>query len=93
MAFSRILNDREVVVVANVNTQGPFEGYVLVDFHLHGDGARFRVVNDSDALAPAPVETRSGLEIREPDGRRTRAPARMIKVRLRPMEVQFLAPD
>ena len=93
MAFSRILNNREIVVVANVNTQGPFEGYVLVDFHLHEDGARFRVVNEPDALALAPVETRSGLEIREPDGRRTEGPARMIKVRLRPMEVQFLAPD
>jgi glycosidase len=89
LAFSRILNDREVLVIANANTQGDFQGYILVDFFLHNDGERFRVLNDPGAFAPS-VETRSGLEIHEPDGGVTTGPARMIRVSLRAMEVQIL---
>lgn len=91
LAFSRILNNREVLVVANTNTQGNFQGHVLVDFFINHDGEQFSVINGSGATAPEPVETRSGLEISEIDGGVTTGPARMIRVSLRPMEVQILA--
>jgi len=91
LAFSRILNDREVLVVANANTQNDFQGHVLVDLFINDNGERFRVLNDSGASAPDPVETRSDLEIREIDGSVTTGPARMIRASLRPMEVQILA--
>ena len=91
LAFSRILNNREVLVVANANTRGNFQGHVLVDSFINEDGEQFRVLNDSGAATPGPVETRSGLEIREIDGRMTTGPARMIRTNLRPMEVQILA--
>lgn len=91
LAFSRILNNREVLVVANANTQEGFQGHVLVDLFINNDGGHFRVLNDSSASAPGPVETRSGLEIHEIDGGVTTGPARMINVSLRPMEVQILA--
>ena len=91
LAFSRILNNREVLVVANTNTQGDFQGHVLVDLFINNDGEQFRVLNDPSASAPGPVETRSGLEIHEIDGGVTTGPARMIRVSLRPMEVQVLA--
>ncbi len=91
LAFSRILNNREVLVVANANTQGAFQGHVLVDLFINNDGEHFRVLNDSSALAVGPVETRSGLEIHEIDGGITTGPARMIRVNLRPMEVKILA--
>jgi glycosidase len=92
LAFSRILNNREVVVVANANTQGGFQGHVLVDLFIHNNGDRFRVLNDSGATAPGEVEPpRSGLEIHEVDGGITTGPARMMRVNLRPMEVQILA--
>ena len=91
LAFSRILNDREIVVVANANTQAGFRGRVLVDFFINNDGEQFRVLNDTTAARPGPVETRSGLEIDEIDGGTTSGPARMIEVNLRPMEVQILA--
>jgi glycosidase len=89
LAFSRILNNREVVIVANA-TQTPFPGNVLVDFFINQDGERFRVLNDSAATAPGPVETRSGLEIHEIDGGVTSGPAKMIRVDLKPMEIQIL---
>lgn len=91
LAFSRILNNREVLVVANANTQGGFHGHVLVDSNINHDGEQFRVLNDSGALASGTIETRSGLEIHEIDGGVTTGPARMMRVNLQPMEVQILA--
>ncbi|MDN5943291.1 MAG: hypothetical protein L0H94_15535 [Nitrospira sp.] len=91
LAFSRILNNREVLVVANANVQTEFRGHVLVDLFINEDGEQFQGLNDPGASAPDPVETRSGLEIREVDGGVTTGPARMIRVKLRPMEVQILA--
>ena len=77
--------------VANANTRKDFQGYVLVDLFINKDGERFRVLNDPDALAPEPVESRSGLEIHEIDGGVTAGPARMIRVSLQPMVAQTLA--
>jgi glycosidase len=91
LAFSRILNNQEVLVVANPNTQGNFQGHVLIDSLINHDGEQFHVLNDSGASVPGPVENRGGLEIHEIDGRVTSGPARMIHVNLRPMEVQILA--
>ena len=91
LAFSRILNDREVVIIANTNTQGRFKGYVLVDFYINRDGERFHALNSPNGPPPEPVETRSGLEIHEIDGGISSGPARMIGVNLQPMEVQILA--
>jgi len=91
LAFSRILNNQEVLVIASANTQGDFQGHVLIDFFINNDGEQFHVLNDAGAAAPGSVETRSGLEIHEIDGGVTSGPARMIRVNLRPMEVQILA--
>jgi len=91
LAFSRILNNQEVVVVANANTQASFQGDVIVDFFINNDGERFRLLNDAGGSTPAVVETRSGLEIREIEGGITTGPARMVHVDLPPMDVQILA--
>jgi glycosidase len=91
LAFSRILNNREVLVIANTHTGEDFDGHVLVDFFINSDGDRFHVLNDPAAPGPGPVETRSGLEIHEIDNGITAGPARMIGVTLRPMEVQILS--
>jgi len=91
LAFSRILNNQEVLVVANANTHNDFQGHVLIDMFINADGDKFRILNDSGGLAPKPVETRSGLEIHEIDGGITTGPAKMVRLSLRPMEVQILA--
>ncbi len=91
LAFSRILNNQEVLIVANANTQGGFQGHVIIDFFINNDGDQFNVLNDSNAQVPGVVETRSNLEIHEIDGGVTTGPARMIQVSLRPMEVFILA--
>ncbi len=91
LAFSRILNDREVLVIANADTEGEFHGRVLIDWHINQDGERFLVLNNTGAQAPEPVESRSDLIIQEIEGGIGTGPARMIKVTLQPMEVQILA--
>jgi hypothetical protein len=47
LAFSRILNNREVLVVANANTKGDFQGHVLVDSSINHAGEQYRVLNNS----------------------------------------------
>ena len=91
LAFSRILNNQEVLIIANANTQNDFQGHVLIDMFINADGDKFRILNDSGGFAPKPVETRSGLEIHEIDGGITTGPAKMVRLSLRPMEVQILA--
>lgn len=91
LAFSRILNNREVLVVANMNTEKDFHGHVLVDFFINNDGEKLHAVNEPGVFAAGRVETRAGLEIREIDGGVTTGPARMIGVSLKPMAVQILA--
>lgn len=91
LAFSQHLNNQEVLVIANADTQSGFQGHVLVDFFITNDSEQFIVLNGSGVPAPGPVETRSGLEIHEIDGGVSPGPARMVRVSLRPMEVQILA--
>jgi glycosidase len=95
LAFSRILNDREVVVVANTNTTQPWSGEVLVDYALNPPGAGHRVLYSnkppSAVRPPGPVvEKPEGVEIHEVSGGVTTGPARAISVTLGPIEVQIL---
>ncbi len=91
LAFSRILNNREVLIVANTNTQTDFSGYVLIDFFINQDGEQFHVLNDESARMPDAVETRFGLEIHEAEGGVSSGPARVVRVSLRQMEVHIMA--
>ena len=92
LAFSRILNDAEVLVVANASSQATVKVHVIIDLLLHADGDVFRILNKPGAFAESAVETRSGLTINEADGSFGTGPARTIQVKLQPMEVQILAP-
>ena len=93
LAFSRILNNQEVLVLANTSTQNAFAGQVLVDWFLNKEGEQLRVLNNP-AAAPVLVKTLHSdqpLQIHEINGRVTHGPAKIISVRLQPMEVQILA--
>ena len=90
LAFSRILNAAEVLIVANTQTTAGFDGHVIVDRSLHSDGQRLRIVNRPGSFAAGTVETRTGITVIEPDGRVTGGPARTVRVSLGPMEVQIL---
>ncbi len=91
LAFSRILNNQEVVIVANADAGSRFDGFVLVDRFIHGPGDPLRCLNNPTAAPPGSIQRGSGLEIHEIDGGVTSGPANMIPVSLAPMEVQILA--
>ena len=95
LAFSRILNEREVVVVANPHSGQAFEGEVIVDAFLNPEDATYAILysNQSDPHQPGTVMTKApgSVEIRELDERVTTGPAKVIRIHLESMEVQILA--
>jgi hypothetical protein len=78
VAFSRILNNEEVVVVANTNTVSTWDGHIVIDRDLHPLGRVLGVLYGNQGSPPAPGAVTD------------RPPYHTIHVRLRPMEVQVL---
>jgi len=101
LAFSRILNDQEVIVVANTNTTAGWTGEVVVDLALNAVGSSYLPVFSNETLsqsgetggiAPGPVTEKAAgrVKIREISGAVTRGPARALAVTLAKMEMQIL---
>jgi hypothetical protein len=94
LAFSRILSDQEVVVVANTNTQVGWQGEVLVDYSINPAGTNYRVVfsNKKNPPEPAPVAEKlaGSIEIHGLDESIAYGPTRVLPIKLQPMEIQIL---
>ncbi|MDR3633263.1 MAG: alpha-amylase family glycosyl hydrolase [Isosphaeraceae bacterium] len=92
LAFSRILNDEEVLVVANTSIDTGLSLDVIVDGSLNAPGAVFRVLysNKATPAAPAPVAQKTGVTVQEVDGSIGHGPLSTVRVTLAPMEVQYL---
>jgi len=92
LAFSRVLNDQEVVIVANTNTQAGFTGFVIVDSSLNPVGSELEVLftNRSSSVAPGLVRSTGTAEIHEVDGGTSTGPACVLPVTVGPMEIQVL---
>lgn len=78
LAFSRILDDRELVVVANASTTTRFAGYVNADMALSPPGKALALLHSNQRAPSAPGAVA------------TRASRAAIPVQLRPMEIQVL---
>jgi hypothetical protein len=102
LAYSRILNDQEVIVVANTSTQATWKGEVIVDLALNPVGANYTPIFSNKALNPSSgagglasgtvVEKAAGqVEVHEISGAITRGPARAVPVTLEKMEMQILS--
>jgi len=91
IAFSRILTDREVVVVANTSFDQLFDGSVLVDFDLNRRGRNFKIAySNKGTIGTTAVQVQSG-QIFPVNGSSGLALA-SIHVSLKPQEVQVLVP-
>jgi glycosidase len=99
LAVSRVLNDQEVVVVANPQRPssgvGPLALFVVVDAILNRDARPYavRFSNQTGPAAPGAVREVAGPNVRviEADGSvSTGGPLRALPVTLRPMEFQVL---
>jgi glycosidase len=93
LAFSRVLSDREMLVVANTQTQATWNGSVLVDFGLNPPNAPYRILF-SNQQAPTPpqavIQTPSDTTVTQADGTMSSGSVRAVPVQLRPMEIQIL---
>jgi glycosidase len=95
LAFSRILNDEEVVVACNTSTTLAVELFVIVDGALNHSGDVLEVLysNKSVPIPPGPVATLGvggALTVHEVDGSTSHGPLEAVRVTLQPLEVQLL---
>lgn len=93
VAFSRILTDQEVVVVANTSFDKPFDGAVLVDADLSRAGRPMKVgYSNRGTTGPAATPAVRAARVHQPDGRVDATDVAAMAVSLKPMEVQILVP-
>ncbi len=94
VAFSRILNDQEVVVAANTNPTQAQQLDVIVEVRLSSEGDVFAVLYSNQAAPQAPQPVRvipqGAATVQEVDGSIGTGPLHVIRVNLRPMEVQIV---
>lgn len=95
IAFSRILGEEEVVVVANTSNTTSFNGHVLIDRVINYPVAHFKVFLDNlgSPGTLTPVTKTASAIFWEGAERRGSAAAASIAVSLQPMEFQVLAAD
>jgi glycosidase len=92
LAWSRILNDQEVLIVANTNTTQTLSVDAILEITLSAPGDTLRVLysNKPAPTAPAPVRTLSQVSVAEVDGSTETGPVNTVRVALQPMEAQIL---
>lgn len=100
LAWSRLLNEEEVVIIANTSVTEDFFGEVIVDFALNPAGSPYEIIYSNKTFRgpnrggamPGRVLAKAGgqVMIHEPNGTISNGPARAVKVTLKPMEAQIL---
>jgi glycosidase len=92
VAFSRILVDREVLVVANTHSTTPFPGSVIVDRDLNATPRKMRVAfSNHNTTATGTVQQIGAARFFGPGGVSS-GPAAALPVIVGPSEVQLLTP-
>lgn len=96
LAFSRILHEDEVVVIANTNPHAPWQGEVIVDLALNPAGTTYaplysnRRSLDDVQVSPVVHKGPGSVEIHHLEGNVSFGPARALPVSLEPSEIVIL---
>jgi hypothetical protein len=92
LAFSRILNDEETIVVANTNTGQSQSLDVILEIQLSqpGDTCRILYSNKPTPTPPSKVKQTGAVTVHETDGSIGQGPLHVLHVTLQPLEVQIL---
>ncbi len=94
LAFSRILNDQEVLTVSNFSTTAAQTVSVVIDATLSAPGNNFAILYSNQPAPTAPsrvVQLASGtVTVNEVDGSTGTGPINVVAVTLQPMETQIL---
>lgn len=100
LAFSRILNNREILFVANTNPDpqaNPFTGFVLVDPDLNPEMTKRRLGfcnQPYEGMRNIGVVKRDSVSFYDDNNELTgKGPATVLPIVLRPMEVQIFTPE
>jgi glycosidase len=92
LAFSRILNDREILVVANFNKTTGVQLDVVIDATLNPAGSVLKVLFSSlGSGAPGLVAELAATTVEQVDGSTSQGTVHAVRVALRAGEVQILA--
>jgi hypothetical protein len=93
IAFSRILDDQEIIVAANASTSDA-SVELIIDQGLSRPGDVYRTLfaNQSEPVEPGPVIRHEAgtVEVHEVDGSLGTGPLHAIRVTLRSMEAQII---
>jgi len=94
LAFSRVLNDQEVLIVVNADTQASWKGEVIIDFSLNPVGSAYTIIfsNKAQPTPPGVVEEKAAgsVTVTEVDGSTTQGPLHVVAVNVQSMEIQIL---
>ena len=94
VAFSRVLSDVEVLVVANTSTRTPFDGLVLQDPDLNRHPRRMLVAySNLGKVGSATVRAISDARFFSGDQLTGTGDASALPVGLAPMEVKVWVPE
>jgi glycosidase len=94
VAFSRVLSNIEVLIVANTNMQTPFNGLVLQDFYLNREPRRMLVAySNLGRIDAATVRTIHDAHLFSEEGQLTTGNVSALSVGLAPMEVKIWVPQ
>ncbi|MDB5335602.1 MAG: alpha amylase catalytic region, partial [Planctomycetaceae bacterium] len=93
LAFSRILNDEETIVVANTSASANQSLDVIVDTELSKPGDQYHLLYSNQATPTVPGAARltGQVTVHETDGSIGTGPLHVVRVILKPMEVQILS--
>jgi hypothetical protein len=94
LSFARILNDREVVIVANTSIKDPQTVHVIIDQQSSMPGRAYRVLysNQFAPTVPGQVSAHPAgtVQVQEVDGSLGTSPLHAFQATLGPLEVQIL---
>lgn len=95
VAFSRILNDMEVVVVANTIIDRSFSGFVIVDFALNPPDTSLDLLysnQGANATLPGSIieKLKGSVIVHRLRGGTSNGPVRALPFTLKPMEIQII---
>ena len=91
LCFSRILSEREVLVVANTHPTAPFSGFVLLDRDLNRAQPKYAIHYSNRSTAGSTLAQQRKAYFWDKDVYQGSGPVAMLPVRLGAMEVQILA--
>jgi glycosidase len=94
LSFSRILNDQEVIVVANTNANDGQSVHLIIDQQVSQAGEVYRILYSNQSLPAPPGRVMSrpagSVEVLEVDGSFGTGPTNTLMVTLAPLEAQIL---